>query len=414
MSMALESEAFFASRAKSVGLSDAHVQLLKTAGVATMASLTFFCTYQPGGADDAALKDAVKDALTVDLVPGPVMIAMRRLHYEAHAMYISDLKNKVTATDEDAPKRVPVQERAARHEEQKVRLNGLRLEGELECSYALLDLVMQQFERNELRYITLNLCTSREQEQAGFKKDAILTLDSEGQLRIKPSSISAKVDTSTDFRIFQAFNRRGLAYDQAQLITYSTHSKWVDFLFSSMQRKPPEGFLPVSFQQVMTADKELWKKLTDETRAGIVPDAGGVKPLDAAMNKWTTSPEILFFLMPMQGRQSQPSAPEGKGNPFGKTFEKWNGKGSDIRYSPKGAKGGKSSGKGPKGKQRTEFPRMPEGCVTKTSKGQRICIQFNNSLGCKHAKPGQSCDRGLHICAKPECGGNHSAVGCTA
>ena len=208
-----------------------------------MAALTFFCTYQPGGADDKPLNDAVKDALAVDPVPGPVMIAMRRLHYEAHAMYISDLKNKVAATDEDAPKRIPVQERAARHEEQKARLMGLRLEGELECSYCLLDLVMQQFEKNELRYVILNLCTSREQEQAGFKKDAVLTLDAEGQLKIKPSSISAKVDISTDFRIFQAFNRRGLAYNQAQLITYSVHAKWVDFFF-----RCKESLLMVSYR----------------------------------------------------------------------------------------------------------------------------------------------------------------------
>ena len=391
-----------------MGLTDDQIDRLKIAGVSSMASMTFFCTYQPGGSDDTPLKDATKAALAIaDDVPGAVMISMRRLHYEAHAMYISDLKNKVTATDEDAPKRIPVQERAARHVEQKNRLVGLRLEGELECSYSLLDLVMQQFERNELKYVTLNLCTSREQEQAGFKKDAVLTLDAEGQLKIKPSSITAKVDTSTDFRIFQAFNRRGLAYDQAQLITFEVHSKWVDFLFSSMQRSPPDGFMQVTFQQVVTADKELWKKLIDETRAGIVSDAGGAKPIDAAMNKWTTSPEILFFLMPMQGRTSQ--APYDR---FGKAFDSQSGKGSS-RFSPKGKGGKGKKGKG-KGKFEFERPRMPEGCTTQTKDGARICIAFNTSLGCKYAKPGQKCDRGLHVCAKATCGGKHSAVGCTA
>jgi len=414
MSLALDSEAFFASRAKSVGLTDAHVASLKTAGVYNMASLTFFCTYQPGGADDTPLKDAVKAALSLDPVPGPVMIAMRRLHYEAHAMYISDLKNKVSSTDEDAPKRIPVQERAARHQEQKNRLQGLRLEGELECSYALLDLVMQQFERNELKYVTLNLCTSREQEQAGFKKDAVLTLDAEGQLKIKPSSIMAKVDTSTDFRIFQAFNRRGLAYDQAQLITYSVHSKWVDFLFSSMQRKQPDGFLPISFQQVMIADKELWKKLIDETRAGIVPDATGVKPLDDALAKWSISPEILFFLMPMQGRSYQnDSKGEGKGyDRNSKGYDRlYSGKGNQ-RYNPKG-RGGKGDFKGKSGKGKNNGNRMPEGCSGYSKAGERVCIAFNSS-GCQEAKPGQKCSKGLHICAKKSCGGSHSATGCTA
>ena len=411
MSLSLDSEAFFANRARSVGLTDAHIVSLKNAGVSTMAQLTFFCTFQPGAVDDTPLKDAVTDALALDPAPGAIMIGMRRLHYEAHAMFISDLKAKVTATDEDAPKRIPIAERASRHEEQKNRLNGLRLEGELECSYTTLDLVMQQFERNELKYVTLNLCTSREQEQAGFKKDAVLTLDSEGQIRIKPSSISAKVDTSTDFRIFQAFNRRGLAYDQAQLITYSVRAKWVDSLFAAMQRKPPDGFLPVSFQQVMTSDKELWKKLIEETRSGIVPDAVGNKPIDGAIAKWASSPEIMFFLMPMQGRAAnidyeRPWKGDGKG--YGKSRQ---GKGDSFRDSPKGRKGG---GKGGKSSGKQDRPRMPEGCEPRTKKGERICIAFNTTNGCKHSKPGQKCHAGLHICAKPSCQGNHSAIGCTS
>jgi hypothetical protein len=160
----------------------------------------------------------------------------------------------------------------------------------------------------------------------------------------------------------------------------------------------------------MIADKELWKKLIDETRSGIIPDSAGIKPVDAAMARWSSSPEILFFLTPMQGRSSNSGTTDyeqpWKGDPKG--YGK-HSKGDRFRDSPKGYKG---SGKGGKGKQ--DRPRMPEGCEARTKKGEQICIPFNTTLGCKFAKLGQKCNKGLHICAKQNCHGHHSAIACTS
>ena len=176
MASSLDSKPYFASRAMAVGFAGASLQSFVDAGIDTLAGFAFFCTYQPGSSDDTTLVEATKKVLSVGEVPLNVLSSVRRLFYEAHTMYVSDLKQRVTATDEDAPKKVPTAERAARHKEQKRRLTGLLLEGDLECSYGLLDLVMQQYEQNEAKYLQLSVCTSREQEQGGIKKDAALSL----------------------------------------------------------------------------------------------------------------------------------------------------------------------------------------------------------------------------------------------
>ena len=49
------------------------------------------------------------------------------------------MKNKLERTDDDAPKRLPLEEHTARYEKLKARLIGMNLLGQLECSHALVD-----------------------------------------------------------------------------------------------------------------------------------------------------------------------------------------------------------------------------------------------------------------------------------
>ena len=415
MSLTVDSKPYFESRAKSIGFNDAQLAALAASGVDSMAAMTFYCNYQPSAVDDKPLIDAVTKTFGADPPEPQVLIMIRRLHFEAHAIFLSDMKSRVTATEDDAPKKIPVAERASRHATQQAKLSGIRLEGEMECSHSLLDTVMQQFERNELKHVPLNLCTSRDQEQSGHKKDSQLVLDGDGQIKVKPGTSLAKADTSTDFRIYQAFNRRGVAYDQANLMEYMVHLKWVDYLFSAMQRRVPDNFNPVSLQQVLTADRELWKRLADETRAGICPDVANGRPLDAAMATWSTHPEVLFFLLPTPSSSGSKRDNDGGKGSYSRAD---NGRQyQDRRSSPKGKgnyfKGGKGKGKGDKGKQYNAFTALPSGCVSQTDDGNRLCFGFNSSRGCTYAKVGDKCSRGVHLCARAGCFGKHSALACT-
>eukprot|EP00974_Lingulodinium_polyedra_P099687 9656356-Lingulodinium_polyedra.AAC.1 len=61
-------------------------------------------------------------------------------------MATAELKSRIEKTGEDPPKKMPAAERAARHSKLAARLTGLTLEGELECSHALVDRVCQMME----------------------------------------------------------------------------------------------------------------------------------------------------------------------------------------------------------------------------------------------------------------------------
>jgi hypothetical protein len=405
MSTSLESQAFFSARCKTVGLADDMIDRLKLAGVTSLANLAFFCTYQPGGQDDSSLVEAASKALNVDPVPGPVLIALRRLHYEAHAMYVADLKQKVAATEEDAPKRMPNAERAARHLEQKARLRGICLEGEYECSHSLLDLVSQQYERDELKYVLVSQCTTRDQELTGLKRDAQLSLDSEGQIKVKPACSLATADTTTELKLKNALTRRGIAYDQSGLLDFEIHNRWVDKLFAVQSRHPPPGYKSVGINQLLEADRELWKKMADSCRTGIIPSPGVSRPLDDAMMKYMDSSEVMYYLLPL------PSSSSHSENQYGPIRDRKGGGKGDS-----GKKGAGKKGSGKKGYNKdpvnAESFGWPPGSLPKMKDGTHFCFSFNSRKGCKYAKPGSRCKNGMHLCAKFGCEQKHSAVHC--
>ena len=73
-----------------------------------------------------------------------------------------------------------------------------------------------------------------------------------------------KVDTSSELQVQWAFQRRGLAFDQCQLISYATHDKWVQTLLSSLTREPPPGFARVTMEQAIRADQEIFTVMAQE------------------------------------------------------------------------------------------------------------------------------------------------------
>ena len=271
---------------------------------------------------------------------------------------------------------------------------------------------MRQFEHDEVKWLHISSCTSREQELASIKKDSFLALAAGGQLKVTPPKNLAVSDVTTDLKVQQAFTRRGLAYDQSGLMTFSVHARWVEQLFKAMARSVPENFSNVTVQQRLDADKELFLKVADHCRAGIVPIAGQPRPLDIAVEIYRNHTDVLCFTVPFSKRSSASSSSIGPPAVSSTTTlvsqELSNRKRKrDAKAAGKGSKGKAGKGKGGKGDVR-----MPEGCLNKTSSGKNICFRFNSSVGCSFGKPGGTCMRGSHVCARPGCEAAHSAVNC--
>ena len=163
---------------------------------------------------------------------------------------------------------------------------------------------------------------------------------------------------------------------------------------------PPPNYAPISQAQVIAADRKLWVKLAELTRAGVQVTAAG-RPLDAVWAQACDHPDVLHLLQPMPvACGSTPLFRFGKG-------EGAESKGSDkFRGGPygRGKGAGKSKGGG-------FVPKALEGGVSCATQGHALC--FGHNLGtCKEKVERQRCSKGLHLCCFPGCFGNHRFLDC--
>ena len=192
--------------------------------------------------------------------------------------------------------------------------------------------------------------------------------------------------------------RRALAFDMAGVASFLVLEKWTNTLFEKLQQEPPQGYRYVSHDQIMRADKALWIKVAEETRAKVQGD-GTSCPVDDAIEKWSVHPEIQYHMMPMPGGATT-NKPAGTSGPSAaKTIIK------DSENKPVKGKGkGKSKGK----------IQVPEDCEIKFGENQKpICMKYNIGICRGNVKPGKRCQYGFHVCWRKNCHKPHSAVECT-
>ena len=60
------------------------------------------------------------------------LAGLRRVHFEASAIVMAELKLKATEPSGEAGRKLPVAEKTARLRDQEARLTGLRIKGELQ------------------------------------------------------------------------------------------------------------------------------------------------------------------------------------------------------------------------------------------------------------------------------------------
>ena len=106
----------------------------------TFGKLAFCSAYRPGQSDEAPLMQALA-AILGRAVRDDEAPALRRLHFEASTMIMSDMKSRVERTDASEPKRLPMAERTARLERQKTDLVGVVINQDNEPSHQLVDRV---------------------------------------------------------------------------------------------------------------------------------------------------------------------------------------------------------------------------------------------------------------------------------
>ena len=221
-------------------------------------------------------------------------------------------------------------------------------------------------------------------------------------------------DTTSDLKWKLGMDRRGLAYDQASILSHAVHTRWISTLIQHKHRTPPPDYRFVSWQQLHTADAELFMIAAQCARAGIRPDSRGEKPLDALFTSLMTDARITFFLMPMpkgSGAASSSAAdsPAVANVPAQQQQQRGSKRELPKQHQQQQQQQPMKKDKKGKGKGKNDKKRRPtiaqDGSMTHTRSGKPLCTDFNGG-GCRAGAMVaglNECAKGLHLCNAPKC-----------
>ena len=275
----------FKARAAALGLAEDVIELFMDAKVDTLSKYAFCSSYVPGQSNETEFLTALKAIMKRDASVGELS-CLRRLLHEAYSMSAAELKQVVERTEDMPAKKLAQPERAHRLDTQQRRLTGFKIEGPLEPADRLIDLVVQQYEENRVYHVDLHKCPSKEQEvlSQGSKEDRNITIDALGNVRVKGKDAKVEADLASDILLRNAFTRRALAYDQANLVDFVKLNSWTERLLQARLVDPPPGYARITQNQIIQADRKLWVKIAELTRDGVQIKANG-RPIDLIFDR---------------------------------------------------------------------------------------------------------------------------------
>ena len=396
----VDSAAAFEQRLTEVIIDAAARAAILAGGIRSFSSLAFASGTPQSPPSDEAFR-AFADGILPAGYNMATYSALRRLHFESATLVVAQLKQKVTG---EGRQKLPIVEKQARLADQKRRLTGIDIEGELQPSYSLIDAVNGMIETSSVLWIAPSKATSREQEiQSGAKSLPSVVQLEHHTLKLSAPEANIEADHSTSLQLQWCLQRRALALDQVRLSSWECQSKWINQLLTIMNTPPPPGHSRITLEQLVKADKQLWSELAKVFTGAILAATAGVEPpFDEHILRLRNDPRVTMFLLPL------PS--------FAKENKAAQSTGSSGQQAPKvGAKAQpKKKYKATKKAERNK-PEILAGMETITKDGQNVCWSFNMESGCQATLVSGSkiakCAKGLHVCAfchKP----NHSQLVC--
>ena len=189
--------------------------------------------------------------------------SLKRLLFESQTQLMAVIREQITNPEPTIPKRVPQAEREIRLENLRRRLGGVLIEGHSEPSHALLDLATQLYDQNILKIIPIEKCYSRLTELTMAPKTSSKLLEIESsKVVVKDRDSDHEVNVQSSYQALESLKRRGLAMDFAGIMSYTKHDKYIQVLFSHLNREPPAGYNRCSLSQLLAADRAAWTLLT--------------------------------------------------------------------------------------------------------------------------------------------------------
>ena len=379
MASLLESPASFKSRALHHGLTEAQYLELAGKGIDNLSKLAFAVTTPGTTPTEEALRRLLNDARPEAVTLGDLS-AIRRLMFDAQTLSVAMVKQAVEGNDGQTKSELSPPERSHRIADQKTRLTGISFQGPYECAFSCYDIVSEMLEKDTPTYPQPHRFGTRSSEVSKEKPAKELVIDSGAHVAVRDAKQQVRCNIKNELEMAQALTRRAHAFDLMGACTFALMEKFHQFLLGYLQMLPPPGYTQVTMEQCMRADRAAWVRISEKL-SSLKKGTDGVSPLDKIFPSLESDPAVTYHLLPCPGR----SAP----NTDVIKPPKRKGQEDDPPDRKKGK--GKGGGKGP--------PQELRDLNHNTPKGDRICWNFNlKNKGCKYAKAGSKCKRGVHCC----------------
>jgi hypothetical protein len=250
-------------------------------------------------------------------------------------------------------------------------------------------------------------------EVRGIKKDQFWKTDSQGMLKLHEVGQDICADLSSDYKLHRTLQRRGVAMHMAHLLSFKHHDALVRWYMRELHREPVPGYRQVTIDQVHNADQEVFLRLAEETRSGLLLNpVTGDFPLDAILPQVMLETRITSFLNPLPLSSKVPSDNAGAKRAADKEVERLRQENQALKDKMRNVtRTGKASGKGggkegSKGTMNQKAPksgqRMPKELIGLPARvdGVNCCYAFNLK-GCSEALDGNgACSKGKHACLR--------------
>ncbi|CAE7800914.1 unnamed protein product, partial [Symbiodinium sp. KB8] len=144
------------------------------------------------------------------------------LLFEAGTFVVAELRSSV-AGDDDGTRKLTHQERSSRMSALRAKLGAWPITGSFEPSNALIDLAFSMVADGAVKYLAPSRCSSREAEVVSDKKDETLFRLEAASFKAARKPPNIRVDVSSELRLYQAFSRRGVALEVANICSFAAH-----------------------------------------------------------------------------------------------------------------------------------------------------------------------------------------------
>ena len=370
-------------------------------GWKSFSTFAYSNSYIPGTADDSNFILKVVKELT-DVEDSPHTPALKRLFDEAFTYKLQDIQYRTQVPDEENRRHtLPAPERAHRQALLSREYPGIKFDGRLLPSHALVDKVVTMRAADRVRHIRWEESTSRDQEIRGVKTEALWKTDANGFLKLQhESAVEETADLSSHLLLRFALTRRGAALHMGGIMSFNKHELLVERYLKALYDPIADGYQAKSEQELYNIDIEIFGLFADVTAAGLVTGPLGELPLDNHVTAVLADPRIYLLFMPLPKTNAGAQKRKGQGQQDDEvkrlrdSLAKANQKLSQMSNKGGGGKGKHGKGKRDKGRGTAKLPEALRG-YEPTYKGRRLCFAWNLE-GCRNKK----CPKGDHLCMK--------------